>query len=215
MSSGDQAALFIRRLIFDGDLRPGTRVPQDEIAQTLGVSRIPVREALIALEREGWVTIELHRGAFINALDEDAVRDHYELYGLVYGFAAQRALTRSPSSELLETLDGLVKELRRAERPEDVTRISMRFQRAIVDAARSNRIRVVVRAMSGLVPGDFFSLVPDAIPIERRGLPAVLKAMREDDHDRVAAEYLKMMRAIGEKVVDLFKARGLFELPGD
>jgi DNA-binding GntR family transcriptional regulator len=63
LSSGDQAALYIRRLIFDGDLRPGTRVPQDEIAQTLGVSRIPVREALIALEREGWVTIELHRGA--------------------------------------------------------------------------------------------------------------------------------------------------------
>ena len=75
LSSGDQAALYIRRLIFDGDLRPGTRVPQDEIAQTLGVSRIPVREALIALEREGWVTIELHRGAFINALDEDAVRE--------------------------------------------------------------------------------------------------------------------------------------------
>jgi len=53
MSSGDQAALYIRRLMFDGDLRPGTRVPQDEIAQALGVSRIPVREALIALEREG------------------------------------------------------------------------------------------------------------------------------------------------------------------
>ncbi|HET6663353.1 MAG TPA: GntR family transcriptional regulator, partial [Acidimicrobiales bacterium] len=51
MSSGDQAALYIRRLMFDGDLRPGTRVPQDEIAQALGVSRIPVREALIALER--------------------------------------------------------------------------------------------------------------------------------------------------------------------
>jgi DNA-binding GntR family transcriptional regulator len=215
MSSGDQAALYIRRLIFDGDLRPGTRVPQDEIAQTLGVSRIPVREALIALEREGWVTIELHRGAFINALDEDAVRDHYELYGLVYGFAAQRALTRSSSSELVDTLDGLVKDLRRAQRPEEVTQISVRFQRAIVDASRSNRIRVVVRAMSGLVPGDFFSLVPDAIALERRGLPAIAKAMRDDDHDRVASEYLRMMRAVGEKVVELFKSRGLFELPAN
>jgi DNA-binding GntR family transcriptional regulator len=213
LSSGDQAALYIRRLIFDGDLRPGTRVPQDEIAQTLGVSRIPVREALIALEREGWVTIELHRGAFINALDEDAVRDHYELYGLVYGFAAQRALTRSPSGELTDTLDELVKDLRRTKAPEDVTQLTVRFHRAIVDAARSHRIKVVIRAMSGMVPGDFFSLVPDAIAIERRGLPAIAKAIRDDDHDRVADEYVRMMRSVGEKVVHLFKSRGLFELP--
>ena len=68
-SSGEQAAVHIRRLIFDGELRPGDRVPQDEIAHTLGISRIPVREALIALEREGWVTIEMHRGAFISAID--------------------------------------------------------------------------------------------------------------------------------------------------
>ena len=63
------------------------RVPQDAIAQDLGVSRIPVREALIVLEREGWVTNEMHRGAFINALDEPTVHDHYELFGLIYGFA--------------------------------------------------------------------------------------------------------------------------------
>src|ERR1700737_4782428 len=93
-SSGEHAALYIRRLIFDGELRPGARVPQDEIAQTLGISRIPVREALIALERAGWVTIELHRGAFVSVLDEQAVRDHYELYGIVYGFAARRAIAR-------------------------------------------------------------------------------------------------------------------------
>ncbi len=68
------------------------RVPQDAIAQELGVSRIPVREALIVLEREGWVTNEMHRGAFINTLDEPTVHDHYELFGLIYGFAAKRAL---------------------------------------------------------------------------------------------------------------------------
>src|SRR3982074_3512046 len=94
-SSGDGAALYIRRLIFDGELRPGERVPQDEVANALGISRIPIREALIALEREGWGTIEMHRGAYINALDADWVRDNYELFGLIYGFAAQRALARS------------------------------------------------------------------------------------------------------------------------
>jgi DNA-binding GntR family transcriptional regulator len=213
MSSGDQAALYIRRLMFDGDLRPGTQVPQDEIAQALGVSRIPVREALIALEREGWVTIELHRGAFINALDEQSVRDHYELYGLVYGFAAERALRRSRDGVLVEQLAQIVDDLPTAIQPEDFTRLTFEFHHAIVAGARSHHINVVIRAMSGLVPGDFFSLVPDAIAIERRGLPVIARAMAAADEERVANEYLRMMRGVGERVVELFDSRGLFEKP--
>ncbi|MCU1376567.1 MAG: transcriptional regulator, GntR family, partial [Actinomycetia bacterium] len=90
-SSGHQAADYIRQLIFEGRLKPGERVPQDDIAEALALSRIPVREGLIALEREGWVTIELNRGAFVNALDADAIRDSYELFGLIYGFATRCA----------------------------------------------------------------------------------------------------------------------------
>jgi DNA-binding GntR family transcriptional regulator len=213
MSSGDQAALYIRRLMFDGDLRPGTRVPQDEIAQALGVSRIPVREALIALEREGWVTIELHRGAFINALDERSVRDHYELYGLVYGFAAKRALRRSKDGALVDRLAQIVRDLPSATQPEEFTRLAFAFHRTVVNGARSHHINVVIRAMSGLVPGDFFSLVPDAIAIERRGLPVLARAIAAGDEERVAAEYLRMMQRVGETVVELFERRGLFEEP--
>src|SRR5205807_1670763 len=68
-SSGNQAADYIRTLIFEGQLRPGQRVPQEDVAEALSLSRIPVREGLIALEREGWVSIELNRGAFVNTLD--------------------------------------------------------------------------------------------------------------------------------------------------
>src|SRR6184192_3460414 len=109
-SSGDEAALLIRRMIFDGELRPGERVPQDDVAAMLGISRIPVREALIALEREGWITIEMHRGAFVNDLDEQAVRDHYALFGVVYGFAVRRALDRG-NGTLAGTLAEIVGQL--------------------------------------------------------------------------------------------------------
>ena len=50
---GEIVADHIRRLVFDGSLADGERVPQREIAEALGVSSIPVREALVALEREG------------------------------------------------------------------------------------------------------------------------------------------------------------------
>jgi hypothetical protein len=64
--------------------------------------------------------------------------------------------------------------------------------------------------MSALIPGEFFELVPEAIAVERRGLAAVLRSLRNGDGDGAAAEYLKMMRKVGERVVDVLDARGLF-----
>jgi DNA-binding GntR family transcriptional regulator len=210
-SSGDDAAMYIRRLMFEGELLPGSRVPQDDISAALGISRIPVREALIALEREGSIRIEPHRGAFINALDAQSVRDHYELYGIVYGFAARRALQRTSSLELVEQLPALVDDLGSVADPTEFTRTALAFHRAILDAAGSARIKVVIRAMSGVVPGDFFSLIPSAMHVERRSLPLILKAVNAGDADQAAGEYLDMMRAVGEEVIAVLAGRGLFE----
>jgi DNA-binding GntR family transcriptional regulator len=209
-SSAEHIALHIRTLIFDGVLRPGMRIPQDAIAEDLGVSRIPVREALIVLENEGWVTIEMHRGAFINALDKRAVHDHYELYGLIYGFAAQRALARA-GDELPKALAEIQRSFADATEPDDQQQLSIAFHGAIVRAAASPRINVALRAMSTLVPGDFFEMVPSAVDVERRGLAAIVRAMQKGDGERASAEYAKMMRQVGNKVTLLFDERSLFE----
>src|SRR3954465_10798696 len=209
-SSGDDAAVLIRRMIFDGELRPGERVPQDDVAAVLGISRIPVREALIALEREGWVTIEMHRGAFVNALDARSVRDHYELFGLVYGYAGRLAIARS-GSELVGRLSELLAACDGTDEPVEFGRYASSFQATVVDAAQSPKVKVLLRAMSALVPGDFFALVPDAMTVWRRGFTAVLRAFRGGDGDAVAEEFMRAMRRIGEKVVAVFESRGLFD----
>jgi len=209
-SSGDHAALFVRRLIFDGELSPGARVPQNEVAKRLGISRIPVREALIALEREGWVTIEMHRGAFVNALDPQAVRDHYELFGLTYGFAVERAVLRA-GPDFVDQLAEIQRALADATGADDVWTLTLRFHSLVVEAARSPRVKVVLRALPGLIPGNFFELVPGAISEEKRGFAAILRAIRKSDGERAAGEYVKLMRRQGDHVVDVLKARGLFE----
>jgi DNA-binding GntR family transcriptional regulator len=208
--SGEHIASHIRRLIFDGELRPGMRVPQDAIASDLGVSRIPLREALIVLEREGWVTNEMHRGAFINALDEQTVHDHYELYGLIFGLAAQRALARR-APDLPERLADVQAEFARATTPEEQHRLSLDFHGTILKVAASPRINAALRSMSALVPGDFFDSVPDAVDVQRRGLAAIVRAMKQGDGEKASAEYVKAMRQVGNKVVQLFDERSLFE----
>jgi DNA-binding GntR family transcriptional regulator len=211
-SSGDHAATYIKRLIFDQHLRAGDRIPQDEVASALGISRIPVREALIALEREGWITIEMHRGAFVNDFDEQAVRDHYSLFGLVYGFAGRRALARDDGT-LAATLDAILADLGTEDEPNRAARVALAFHQAVIEAARSPRIQTIMGAMSGLIPGNFFAMVPGSIPVERQGLTAIARAVRKGNGDATAKEYERMMRRHGDLVVQLFDSRGFFTSP--
>ncbi len=209
-SSGEEAALYIHRLIFEGEIRPGERVPQDEIAQVLGISRIPLREALIALEREGWVTLEMHRGAFVNALDEEAVRDHYALFGLIYGFAVKRAMAKS-GKEFVGRLAAIGQQLQVEDDPAVAGALVFDFHSTVVDAARSPRLKVVLRAMSSLVPGDFFMVVPSALELELRSLSTIVRALKRGDADKAATEYERMMQSVGDEVVGLLEQRGLFD----
>jgi DNA-binding GntR family transcriptional regulator len=209
-SSGHEVEEYIRLLIFDGHLRPGERVPQDAVAEVLDLSRIPVREGLIALERDGWVTIELNRGAFVAALDEDAVRDSYELYGEIYGFALRKAVERA-GDDLLPTLVALEEEMRSINDPLGFRDVTLRFHNAVVQASRSPRVRVVLRSARGLVSGNFFEEIPGAVEVERAGMAAIVRALGDGDVDRAAEEYRRMLTDQGDLVVQVFAARGLFQ----
>ncbi len=200
-------------MIFNNRLRAGDRVPQDEIAAELRVSRVPVREAVIALDREGWVMIEPHRGAFVVGLDEPSTRDHYELLGRIYGLAAQRAAERG-SDEGIAALANFSKALQEATDPHEFTELNLEFLRRMVALGGSRRLTAVLRQMArSIVPGDFFAEVPGAMAIHKRGLKAVVKALKVRD-GRLADEELEgLLRREADKVVVLLQARGLLGEP--
>jgi DNA-binding GntR family transcriptional regulator len=214
LSSGEQVRLYVRRLIFDGVLKPGQRVPQDAIAHSLGVSRIPVREALIALEREGWTTIVPHRGAFVNALDEQSVRDHYELLGLFYGFGVRRAVERGGPS-LAVSLAEIQKKIAKVKDPAKLHHLALDFHRAVIDAARSPRLRTVLRQMTDVVPGNFFELVPGSDTVVREGTAAIVTAIERNYPEIAEREYATMLHRHGDLVADLFRQRGMFDQQED
>ena len=101
-TTSDRVVAEIRRRIWVGELRSGDRLNQDELDLGLGVSRIPIREALIVLAHEGAIRMTPHRGAFVETLDEAAVRDHYELYAHIDGFAMRKMMERVSDSERIE-----------------------------------------------------------------------------------------------------------------
>jgi DNA-binding GntR family transcriptional regulator len=210
-SSGDLVAAHLRRMVFEGEYKPGDRVRQDEIAAELGVSRIPVREAIIALDREGWVTVEPHRGAFVRGIDADYVRDHYELYGLVFGLMASRVAERSDEAGRERVLVA-AKAVASADAgdPGAFNDMNRAFLRTLEEVAAAPRLTSMARVMTSIVPGNFFRQVPGAIDSQRKGVAAAARAIRNGDADKAAAEFRTLLRGQGEAVVELLEARGIF-----
>lgn len=209
-SSGELVAAHLRRMVFDGEYKPGDRVRQDEIAAELGVSRIPVREAIIALDREGWVTVEPHRGAFVRGIDADYVRDHYELYGLVFGLLAARVSERADDAGLERVLADAATVAAAGDDPKAFNDRNRAFLVTLEAVARAPRLTSMARVMTSLVPGNFFREIPGAIDTQRRGVACVSEAIAERDPERASAEFRSLLRSQGEAVVALLEARGIF-----
>ena len=207
-SSGDQVAAYIRRLIFTGHLRHGDRIRQDVLAAALGVSRIPVREAIIALDREGWVTSEPHRGAYVNGFDRNGIADHYEMVGLLYGLTARRVTERA-DDEALERMSSLQKSMQRVDDPDEFSHLNEQLIRAMFVAAGSPRLGAVSRVMTPVVPGNFFAAVPGAINDQKRGVARVVKALVARDAAGAAEEWQKLLHRHAEHVIEMLADSGL------
>jgi DNA-binding GntR family transcriptional regulator len=179
----EDAANYLRELILTGELRPNSKIDQEEIAQRLGISRLPVREALIGLSQEGLVVTPPRRGAFVAELQRADVLDHYLIYGLVSGIAAERA-AKSLGDEELAELRRVHEELLSASDPELAEELNFQFHR-IINTAASSRLRAVLRLLRRSLPSHFYTFVPDwrehAIAQHARVLAAI------EVHDGTAA----------------------------
>jgi len=202
----EAVARHVRRLVFDGRLRPGQRLPQDDIARAVGVSRIPVREAIIALEREGWLRVEPHRGTFVNAFDERAITDRFALFGRFFGFAARRAIGRMTPTDL-QDLTALATGLDRVNSASAVERANDAYLTRLIQLAASSRLRTVLRSIAQVVPGNFFAAVPASIPIQKRGIAALHAAIDAGDAEAAERACDAMEDEHAAAVVDMRTAR--------
>jgi DNA-binding GntR family transcriptional regulator len=109
-TKSDLAYTRVRDLILSGTLAPGAVLPQGALAQQIGISTTPLREALRRLKQEGLVELDAHRDARVRPLDATEARDLLELRRsldpLAASLAAQRR-TDTDVDDLRAALDGL------------------------------------------------------------------------------------------------------------
>lgn len=143
----EEIARLLRGAIFDGSLEPGQRIKEEEVAQDLGVSRTPVREALLLLKSEGLLDMPRNRGASVRSYDPIEAAETYEVRALLEGFAARRAAENLSERTLdqLETSCDKFSELCDSGDVRGLGRENTFFHQTILNASGNSRLITLVR----------------------------------------------------------------------
>ena len=146
-SRTDSTALLLRAEILNGSSAPGALLAESAVARRLGVSRVPVREALFALEREGLVEFSPTGRAFVKDLTP---QDFEELY--VLRLALEPLASRLAAQSFKADVTLLEKNLaatRRARSVQDVTLLDLDFHQIILEASGNARLVKLWNSLRG------------------------------------------------------------------
>jgi DNA-binding GntR family transcriptional regulator len=136
-------AVRIREAILRGNLEPGQRLDQKQIAESLRVSRSPVREALRTLAAEGLVEVIPHRGAVVAELSPDELEEILAIRSVLEGMAARLAVPKI-DAERLSTLESILKELNQTMNLDRWMVLNNHFHHTIYQLANRPRLLALI-----------------------------------------------------------------------
>lgn len=154
----------LREMVLDGRLSQGERLNEVSIAQDLGISRGPLREAIQKLASEGLFTVVPHRGAFVRTLSEEELRELYEVRIAIETYAVRLGVERG-SQEQHRALQAVLDQTREVLEQEDQAHypadldihallVSLANNKALLRAMHDAHARIhLARARSAYDPG--------------------------------------------------------------
>jgi len=139
----------IRGRILDGTLKPGERLVEDRLSAELGVSRVPVREALRSLSAEGLVTLLPRRGATVVEVTPESVAELVEVRALLEGLNAKLAAQRHDPEIIEQLKDTLARgnEAAKTGTAEELAHLNAEFHERLAVASRNTVLSEVMRGL--------------------------------------------------------------------
>lgn len=151
----DLVVSHVVNLVLTGKLRSGDRIDRNEIAHELGLSRVPVQEAVVQLEHDGILSTRYHRGAFVERFDAAFVREHHELHGFLTGMASGRAAA-DPDPRVIDRLSTLTDSLRTTRDARAFYDAASQYRAVITDAYAGPRLAALIRSVQAFTPYAFW-----------------------------------------------------------
>jgi DNA-binding GntR family transcriptional regulator len=149
-SQGGHAYEKLRALVKDGVLKPGDRIIEVTIAQQLGVSRTPVRDAIRRLEAEGLLDYEPRAGLVVAKLDRRGVAELYEMREVLEGTSARLFTRHASDLEVDELIEMVEHERQLQDKPEELGLHNLKFHRQIHRGAHNRFLERALRAVNSV-----------------------------------------------------------------
>jgi DNA-binding GntR family transcriptional regulator len=215
---GQETTRYLRDALLSGRYRAGERMAVQQLAETLGVSTMPVREALLTLANEGLLEVVPRRGFRVAAMKLRDVEDAFRVHALVAGMLVEEAapmISADAVAELNEVQASIHDTFRRGLGPHElagqVEELNFRFHRIINHVPDAKRLRWFLRAATRYVPRGFYETVPGWNEATRDRHGAIVAALEARDAGRSRKLMEEHVTEAGELVRRHLAARGLLQ----
>jgi DNA-binding GntR family transcriptional regulator len=201
----DQVYQELKQAIVDLRLQPGQALREATLSAQLGVSKTPVREALVRLQEEGLVTIEPYRGATVSSYAHDDLVEIYELREILEGACARYAATSMTAANHAE-LQRIVKasqsalKARKADRDTVLAQLFDDFDECLLQQMANSRIRGLLENLRCHVVriGRLTVTIPGRLEQSVAQHAEIAEAIRSHDPDAAEAAMRHHVRSVRE-----------------
>ncbi|GEE00892.1 GntR family transcriptional regulator [Gordonia spumicola] len=209
----DAVASFVREQIMSGHMKPGEFLRMEPIAEMVGVSITPVREGLLRLSNEGFVTAVPRRGFVVAEFTRQDVRDLFWAQSSLSGELAARAAERI-SDEQLRELEEVMERCDAAVEVNDTEAIGTlghQFHRLINLAADSDRLARLLASIVKHLPNSFYASIETHVRTVTPEHHELLEALQAHDAGRAREVTERHIVNSADYVIDMLEKQGLWE----
>jgi DNA-binding GntR family transcriptional regulator len=206
----DAVADTLQQMIVEDELKSGQKVTQDEMAKMLGVSTMPVREALLKLAALGLVEASPNRSFRVINSTENDLRDSYWMQSVLTGELTRRACINAGASVVPELQHWLqaYSDAAEAGDAEQLEKTYRSFYRVINLAADSPRLVFMLQTNLLFLPILWYPRIQGWIPLSKQAHKKIIAAFKQGDAERAAEVASAHMIAAGQLLLDYFESTG-------
>lgn len=177
---------ILRDAIIQGKFKPGERLIQDELAKTLGVSRMPIREAFKQLESEGYVTLEPHKGAVVKEFSIQELEEIYLLRSKLEPLAVKESLKLMNEETILE-LEKFHEQMKTSSSTHEFVEYNIKFHHSLIKDCKLEKLNSIIQSLWTGFPQQTPHLLPDELQSSIAEHEKILEAIKEGNMDEACS----------------------------
>jgi len=204
----DRVAATLRKAILYGGIKPGQQLKQENIASQLGISRMPVREALTQLENEGLIKNIPYKGCTVCTFTAEDIKEIYQVRKVLEGYATELATLNMTAADIAK-LEDLMAQLKQCIDDDDIDSYAawdQQFHNTIFEKAANKRLYQIIQNIWKSFPMYLAYSIPQRIRRSYEEQSRILDAIRSGDSGKAAQLASQQIEAVYEEMKPYFQA---------